>query len=93
MFGGLAFMLNNKMACGVIGDDLMVRVGRDAYETALTKPHARPMDFTGRPMRGYVFIAAGGCATQRAVDYWVARGATYIEELTSIPKMSAEQDS
>jgi len=87
MFGGLAFMLNNKMACGVIGDELMVRVGPDAYEAALTRPHARPMDFTGRPMRGYVFITADGCATQAAVNHWVARTAAHIEELTSIPKM------
>ena len=83
MFGGLAFMLNNKMACGVIGDELMVRVGADVYEAALAQLHARPMDFTGRPMRGYVVVAAGGCATQAAVDHWVARSATHIGELTS----------
>jgi hypothetical protein len=83
MFGGLAFMLNNKMACGVIADEMMVRVGPEAYESALTRPHVRPMDFTGRPMRGYVFVAAGGCATQAAVDQWVARSATHLGELTS----------
>jgi TfoX/Sxy family transcriptional regulator of competence genes len=91
MFGGLEFMLNGKMACGVISDELMVRVGPDAYEASLTKPHARPMDFTGRPMRGYVFIAAGGCATQATVNRWVARSATHIEELTSKRKGSAQQ--
>ncbi len=93
MFGGLAFMLNNKMACGVIADELMVRVGPDAYQAALSQPHARPMDFTGRPMRGYVFVAADGCATQAAVDRWVARSATHIEELTSMRKSSAKRDS
>ena len=93
MFGGLAFLLNNKMACGVIGDELMVRVGPDAYQAALSQPHARPMDFTGRPMRGYVVVAAGGCATQAEVDHWVARSATHIGELTSTETGSAEQVS
>jgi TfoX/Sxy family transcriptional regulator of competence genes len=81
MFGGLAFMLNNKMACGVVGDELMVRVGPAAYEKALALPHTRPMDFTGRPMRGYVFVAPTGCKTQSAVDRWVKEAATHIQEL------------
>jgi len=82
MFGGLAFMLNDKMACGVIDDDLTVRVGPAAYDEALAHEHARPMDFTGRPMRGYVFIAAGGCRTPTSVAYWVERAATNIQALT-----------
>ena len=81
MFGGLAFMLNDKMACGVINDDLMVRVGPAAHEEALAHQHARPMDFTGRPMRGYVFIAARGCHSPTSVAYWVHRAATNIESL------------
>ena len=83
MFGGLAFMFSDKMACGVVGDDLMVRVGTDAYDVSLRLPHARPMDFTGRPMRGYVFIDADGCGTQAAVARWVTRAAIHIEELIS----------
>ena len=54
MFGGIAFMLNGNMCCGVTNDDLMVRVGADGLEDALDQPHARPMDFTGRPMKGFV---------------------------------------
>ena len=81
MFGGLAFMLNDKMACGVINGDLMVRVGPAAYEGALAHQHTRPMDFTGRPMRGYVFIAARGCHSPTSVAYWVHRAATNIESL------------
>ena len=52
MFGGIAFMLNGNMCCGATNDDLMVRVGADGLEDALDQPHARPMDFTGRPMKG-----------------------------------------
>ena len=54
MFGGMAFMVGGHMACGIIGDDLLVRVARDDYDTTLALPHARQMDMTGRPMRGFV---------------------------------------
>jgi TfoX/Sxy family transcriptional regulator of competence genes len=56
MFGGIAFMLNGNMCCGVINDLLMARVGRDRYEASLALPHVRPMDFTGKPMTGYVYV-------------------------------------
>jgi hypothetical protein len=52
MFGGLAFLLDGKMFIGVANRDLMVRVGADAYDAALARPHVRPMDFTGRPLTG-----------------------------------------
>ena len=52
MFGGLAFMVDGHMACGIAGDDLMLRLGAEGAEAALQKPHVRPMDFTGRPMKG-----------------------------------------
>jgi len=54
MFGGLAFLLDGKMFCGVLGNELLARVGPDAHDVAMEKPHVRIMDFTGRPMRGYV---------------------------------------
>lgn len=81
MFGGLAFMLEDKMACGVVDGHLMVRVGPAAHAEALTHRHARPMDFTGRPMRGYVFIDRDGCATPAAVAYWVDRAAANVQTL------------
>ena len=56
MFGGLAFMVRDKMCVGVTNDDLMVRLGVDGHDAALKRPHARPMDFTGRPMKGFVFV-------------------------------------
>ena len=60
MFGGIAFMLNGNMFCGVTRDDLMLRVGPELFEDALAQPGARPMDFTGRPMKGMVFVGAEG---------------------------------
>ncbi|MEK7833638.1 MAG: TfoX/Sxy family protein, partial [Acidobacteriota bacterium] len=63
MFGGLAFMVNGNMSCGVVGEDLMVRVGPEAYESALAEPDAREMDFTGRPMKGMIYVTADGIRT------------------------------
>jgi len=63
MFGGLAFMLRGNMCCGVLGHDLVVRVGPPAHETELKRPHARVMDFTHRPMKGYLYVAPKGVAT------------------------------
>ena len=56
MFAGIAFMLQGNMCCGVTNYDLMVRVGADALEDALAQPYARPTDFTGRPMKGFVSV-------------------------------------
>jgi hypothetical protein len=67
MFGGLAFMLNGNMCCGVAGEDLMLRVGPDAHDAELRRPHARVMDFTHRPMKGFVFVAPAGVKTAAAL--------------------------
>ncbi|MGQ0504687.1 MAG: TfoX/Sxy family protein [Myxococcaceae bacterium] len=81
MFGGLAFLLNGKMFCGIVKDELMVRVGPDRNAEALKKPHVRPMDFTGRPMKGYVFVAPAGCRTDAAVAAWAKWGAEFVASL------------
>ncbi len=81
MFGGLAFLINGKMFCGIIKQDLMVRVGPDQYESALGEAHVRPMDFTGRPMNGYVFVGPAGCRSEKAVKRWVARGTAFVSTL------------
>ena len=60
MFSGLTFMVNGKMCCGLTSTDLMVRVGPEAYEKALARKHARPMDFTGKPLVGMVYVAPKG---------------------------------
>jgi TfoX/Sxy family transcriptional regulator of competence genes len=81
MFGGIAFMLRGKMCCGVVKDDLVVRVGPKLYEEALAEAHARPMDFTGRPLRGFVFIAPAGYKTDQALVKWVRRTVKYARSL------------
>src|SRR5258705_4208163 len=71
MFGGLTFMVGGRMACGVVHDDLMVRVGPDGHDEALTEPGARPMDFTGKPMRGMVYVASAAVASHDCLRRWV----------------------
>jgi len=80
MFGGIAFMLHGNMCCGVTNEDLMVRVGADALEDALAQPYARPMDFTGRPMKGFVFVNAAALG-DRDLKRWVQRGVTFAGSL------------
>jgi TfoX/Sxy family transcriptional regulator of competence genes len=72
MFGGLTFMVGGHMCCGINSDELILRLGPEAEETALRAPHARPMDFTRRPMRGFVTIAPGGLKGP-SLDRWVAQ--------------------
>lgn len=64
MFGGIAFMVGGRMCCGVINDDLVLRLGADGAEKALEESYVRPMDFTGRPMKGYVYVAKQGVPTE-----------------------------
>jgi len=73
MFGGLTFMVGGRMAIGVVRDDLMVRVGPDGHDAALNEPGVRPMDFTGRPMRGMVYVASAVVATDEDLRRWVDR--------------------
>lgn len=85
MFGGLAFLHNGHMTCGISANDLMVRVGPDAHEYLLAQPHARKMDFTGRPMKGMLFVAAEGLASDEDLWKWVQRGLLFTGGLP--PKM------
>ncbi len=81
MFGGLAFLLGGNMALGIVKHDLMVRVGPTAYDEALRRPHARPMDFTGKPMKGFVYIAPPGYESDDDLRDWVARGIAFTGTL------------
>ena len=81
MFGGLAFMLGRNMCCGIIGDELMVRVGPDAWQASLALPHAREMDFTGRSMKGMVYVGVEGIESDANLDAWVARGIAFAGSL------------
>ena len=77
MFGGLAFLLGGNMCCGVVGEDLMLRVGPDAYEACLALPHAREMDFTGM-----LYVAAAGIEDDDTLAGWLARGVAFAGSLS-----------
>ncbi|MEY3397657.1 MAG: hypothetical protein RL220_251 [Bacteroidota bacterium] len=80
MFGGLAFMVRDQMAVGVTRDWLMVRVPADEYENSLTRYGARPMDFTGRVMKNFVFVEEAGYSDWKDLQSWVAMGVRYAME-------------
>jgi hypothetical protein len=80
MFGGLAFMVDGHMFVGVVGEELMLRLGEEEADRALDRDHVRPMDFTGRTMKGFVFIGADGLRG-RALRTWVLRAATFAQSL------------
>ncbi|MBL8950304.1 MAG: TfoX/Sxy family protein, partial [Myxococcaceae bacterium] len=65
MFDGLCFLLDGKMCCGIVKHELMVRVGAARHAEALTQQHARPMDFSGRPLKGFVYVAQEGLDSER----------------------------
>ena len=81
MFGGVAFLLGGNMCAGVVRDELMVRVGPDAYEKLLGEPHAREMDFTGRAMRGMIYVGVDGFAEDEDLEAWVAHGLAFARSL------------
>lgn len=79
MFGGLAMMVNGHMCCGIANKDaLMVRVGKENYEKALQHPFAREMDFTGKPLGGFIYVDAEGIAEDSDLQYWVQQGLDYV---------------
>lgn len=81
MFGGLAFMLRGNMTVGITKDGLMVRVGKENHNEALALPHAHPMDFTGRPMTGFVYVDAAGIESDDNLRAWVGRGVAFAGSL------------
>ena len=80
MFGGLAFMLDGNMCCGIVDDRLMLRLGSDLAEQVLERAHVHPMDFTGRPMTGMVYVAPEG-ARGEALRRWVEQAAGFVRTL------------
>lgn len=81
MFGGIAFMVSGHMAVGIVGDDLMVRLGPEGAATALARPHVRPMDFTGRVSRSMVFVDAEGVRADADLAGWVEEAAAFVATL------------
>lgn len=81
MFGGLAFLLNGNMACGVQGESLIVRLPAEETDAALAEPGARVFDMTGRPMKGWLLVEPEGHASDEELRTWVGRGVAYAETL------------
>lgn len=71
MFGGLCFMVNDKMCMGIVGDELMARVGPDVYENCLTNAHCNEMDFTGKAMKGFVYVGTDGLVNDSELEHWL----------------------
>lgn len=80
MFGGLCFMVNGKMAVGIVHDDLMVRVITPKYATALAQPHCREMDFTGKPLKNFLYVGPEALDTDRDLDTWIGLGIEFAEQ-------------
>ena len=86
MFGGIAFMVHGKMCIGIVKDDLMVRLDPLLYDAVLKKPGCRPMDFTGRPMKGFVFVSPQGTDSKKDLDYWVSLALDFNTEAKASTK-------
>ena len=78
MFGGIAFMVNGNMCCGVVKDTLMLRVGTENYEALLSRPHAREMDFTGKSMKGMIYVDPEGLKSEEELKTWVKRALEFV---------------
>jgi TfoX/Sxy family transcriptional regulator of competence genes len=81
MFGGIGFMIAGNMACGINGEDLIVRVGPDAYDAALQQEGVQPFDMTGRPMRGWVVVRGSALTSDADLDHWIQKGVSFARTL------------
>jgi len=86
MMGGLTFMVNDKMCLGIIKDEMMCRIDPELHEAVVEKPGCRTMDFTKRPMKGYVMIDDSGMKTKKEFDYWVNLCLTFNKKAKSSKK-------
>jgi TfoX/Sxy family transcriptional regulator of competence genes len=81
MFGGVGFLLNGNMACGVHKNDLIVRVGPENFAQALSHPHTKVFDMTGHPMAGWIMVEPAGCASESDLQAWVGQGLAFARSL------------
>jgi TfoX/Sxy family transcriptional regulator of competence genes len=81
MFGGIAFMVRGNVACGLTKQDLLIRIGPERNDEALAHPHARPMDFTGKPMKGWIYVSLEGYETDKELAHWVQQGVAFALSL------------
>lgn len=86
MMGGLTFMVNGKMCVGVLNDDLMLRIAPEEYEQALEKTGCREMDFTGKPMKGFVFVNSDGTKSKKSLNDWVSLALTFNKRVKASKK-------
>src|SRR5437773_11780993 len=85
MFGGVAFLVQGHMSVGIVKDKLMVRVGPESYDRVLRERHARKMDFTGRPMKGFVYVVPSGYESDADLQHWVNLRVSYVTSLPAKP--------
>ena len=81
MFGGLCLLMYGNMCCGIVKDTLMLRVGPKQYEKTLKRKHVHIMDFTGRPMKGFVYVTPDGLKTKAALRKWIELSLNFVEKL------------
>jgi TfoX/Sxy family transcriptional regulator of competence genes len=81
MFGGLAFLMNGHMFCGIVKNDLMVRPGEELAAAALRQPHTRPMDFSGKPMKSMIYVDARGLDSDESLQSWVGMALEFARTL------------
>lgn len=81
MFGGIAYMYRDHMCVGIVDNMLMVRVGPEQYESTLAEKHVKPMDFTGRPMKGYIYVEPAGFNTEKKLIKWIELGIAFVKTL------------
>ena len=86
MFVGLTFIIDGKMFCGVIKDKLVVRVGPENNEAALSKPHTSQMNFAGKSMIGYIFVEKEGLVQKNELNYWINLSLSFTRSLPSTKK-------
>ena len=89
MFGGIAFLRHGLMFVGVIGHTLMARVGKALHDDSLAREHVRVMDFTGKPMAGYVFVDEPGATSDDALRFWLGRCLDFVATLP--PKATVQK--
>ena len=83
MFGGLAFLHRGLMFVGVSDNKLMARVGKENYQDSLSRKHVREMDFTGKPMQGYIYVEAPGLKTEEQLSFWLQRCMQFVNTLSA----------
>jgi hypothetical protein len=80
MFGGLSFLMRGRMCCGVLGEKLVVRVSPEEYDDILENPHIAPMDFTGRALKGFVYVLPGGTKSDEALKKWIGLAVAFVRK-------------